>query len=234
MRWTRSKALLGLASLRWTACWRHSGYSPTPSTIPVVVKHAQTRLRIYDAEPDDESDSQAVGTVVAKVADDGNLYGDVEGVRLVAGSDSQKGFIIVSCQGVSAYSVYRRAPPHEYVTTFTLVEASDGKVNAVSNTDGVAAVGTALSPEFPFGIIATHDDANQLPNGSTSNLASFKMTSLSKILGAQQLKQLRLLDDVDADWDPRTSARHGKYHHGQLVDPSVDRPSSSSPVHTGR
>ncbi|GJN80034.1 hypothetical protein PLIIFM63780_003558 [Purpureocillium lilacinum] len=156
----------------------------------------------YDAEPD----SQATGTVVAKIGD-GHLYGDVEGVTLVMGRDAQKGFVIVSCQGVSAYNVYRRAPPHEYVTTFTLVASSDGKVDAVSNTDGVTAVGTALGPDFPFGMLVTHDDANQLPNGSTSALASFKITSLSKILGADQLKKLKLLDDVDANWDPRAAIR---------------------------
>lgn len=156
----------------------------------------------YDAEPD----SQATGTVVAKIGD-GHLYGDVEGVTLVMGRDAQKGFVIVSCQGVSAYNVYRRAPPHEYVTTFTLVASSDGKLDAVSNTDGVTAVGTALGPDFPFGMLVTHDDANQLPNGSTSALASFKITSLSKILGADQLKKLKLLDDVDANWDPRAAIR---------------------------
>ncbi|KAJ6445137.1 PhyL [Purpureocillium lavendulum] len=156
----------------------------------------------YGAEP--ESDSS--GIIVAKVGD-GHLYGDVEGVTLVVGRGALDGFVVVSCQGVSAYNIYRRAPPHEYVTTFSLVASSDGEVDAVSNTDGIAAVGTSLGPQFPFGLLVTHDDANQLPNGTTSPLASFKITSLETILGAEQVQGLRLLDQVDTDWDPRASAR---------------------------
>ncbi|RGP77563.1 3-phytase precursor [Fusarium longipes] len=147
----------------------------------------------YDAEPD----SKEEGVVIGKVGD-GKLHGDVEGVTLVYGSKADEGYILVSCQGVSAYNVYRRAEPHDYVTTFTLVESSDGKIDPVSNTDGIAAVGTALNKDFPHGLVVVHDDANQLPNGKTSAEASFKMVSLEKILGGKSL-----LDQVDKNWDPR-------------------------------
>ncbi|CAG1965575.1 unnamed protein product [Fusarium graminearum] len=152
----------------------------------------------YGAEPDSKDE----GVVIGKVGD-GKLYGDVEGVTLVYGSKADEGYILVSCQGVSAYNVYRRAEPHEYVTTFTLVESSDGKIDPVSNTDGITAVGTALSKDFPHGLVVVHDDANQLPNGKTSAEASFKMVSLEKILGSKVLGKKGLLDQVDKDWDPR-------------------------------
>ncbi|KAF5677639.1 3-phytase [Fusarium heterosporum] len=152
----------------------------------------------YDAEPDSKDE----GLVIGKVGD-GQLYGDVEGVTLVYGSKPNEGFILVSCQGVSAYNVYRRAEPHDYVTTFTLVESSDGKIDPVSNTDGITAVGIGLNKDFPHGLVVVHDDANQLPNGKTSAEASFKMISLEKILGSQVLGKKGLLDQVDKNWDPR-------------------------------
>ncbi|EEU40051.1 uncharacterized protein NECHADRAFT_103311 [Fusarium vanettenii 77-13-4] len=152
----------------------------------------------YGAEPDSKDE----GVVIGKVGD-GTLYGDVEGVTLVYGSKPNEGFILVSCQGVSAYNVYRRAEPHEYVTTFTLVESSDGKIDPVSNTDGITAVGAALNKDFPHGLVVVHDDANQLPDGKTSAEASFKMISLEKILGSKVLGKKGLLDQVDKNWDPR-------------------------------
>lgn len=152
----------------------------------------------YGAEPD----SKEEGVRVAYVGD-GHTYADVEGVTLVYGVKPDQGFIFISIQGVSGYNVYKRAAPHEYVTTFTIAKSSDGQIDAVSNTDGITAVGTHLGKDFPHGLFVTHDDANQLPDGSTSTEASFKLVSLEKILGADVLKSLNLLDDVDANWDPR-------------------------------
>ncbi|KAF6819631.1 3-phytase [Colletotrichum musicola] len=152
----------------------------------------------YDAEPE----SREPGFRVAYVGD-GKTHADVEGVTLVYGPAPDKGYVIVSNQGVSAYNVYRRAAPHEYVTTFTIAKSADGQVDAVSNTDGVTAVGNNLGRDFPHGLLVVHDDANQLPDGTTSAEASFKLVSLEKILGADALKKLNLLDDVDANWHPR-------------------------------
>ncbi|KAI8187519.1 3-phytase [Colletotrichum sp. SAR 10_65] len=152
----------------------------------------------YDAEPD----STEPGLRIAYVGD-GHTYADVEGVTLVYGVTKDQGYVLVSNQGVSSYNVYRRAPPHDYVTTFTITKSADGQVDAVSNTDGITAVGTHLNKDFLHGLVVVHDDANQFPNGSTSTEASFKLVSLEKILGAEALKSLNLLDDVDANWDPR-------------------------------
>lgn len=152
----------------------------------------------YDAEPD----SSTEGVAIARVGD-GHLHADAEGVTLVYGKRPDEGFIMVSCQGVSAYNVYRRATPHEYVATFTIAESADGKIDAVTNTDGITAVGTKLGPDFPHGLFVAHDDANELPDGTTSAEASFKMVSLENILGSDALKHLGLLDLVDEEWDPR-------------------------------
>ncbi|KAL8349408.1 hypothetical protein RB598_004997 [Gaeumannomyces tritici] len=153
----------------------------------------------YDAEPN----STAPGHLVAAVGDSGPLNAEVEGVTLVTGKRPDQGYILASNQGVSSFAVYRRAEPHEYVTTFQVVRSADGRIDAVSNTDGITAVGKALGPDFPRGLVVVHDDANELPGGGASEDASFKLISLEKILGAEALKGLNLLDDVDPEWDPR-------------------------------
>lgn len=154
----------------------------------------------YDAEPTAASDE---GYKVASVAtypdhQPGDLYADVEGVTLVYGKSSSDGFILVSCQGVSAYNIYERAPPHAFVETFTITRSTDGSIDAVSNTDGITAVGTGLNDRFPSGLVVVHDDSNELPEGGASEEASFKLVSLADVL-----RNGDLLSRVDTEWDPR-------------------------------
>ncbi|KAH9909899.1 phytase [Xylariomycetidae sp. FL2044] len=147
----------------------------------------------YGAEPDDDATE---GVLIGEVGD-GHMYADVEGVTMVGGPTADQGFILVSQQGVSAYNVYRRAAPHEFVETFTIYENVEKGVDAVTNTDGLAAVGAGLGDAFPDGLIVVHDDANQLPEGGTSDEASFKLVSLADVLGEELLKE------VSTDWNPR-------------------------------
>jgi 3-phytase len=60
-----------------------------------------------------------------------------------------------------------------------------------------------LGGKFPKGLVVVHDDANELAGGGTSEEASFKLVPLERILGAEVVKGLGLLDQVDSDWDPR-------------------------------
>ncbi|KAL5335100.1 hypothetical protein BJX70DRAFT_332549 [Aspergillus crustosus] len=151
----------------------------------------------YGAEPTGSLN----GTLVAKVGD-GTLHADVEGVTLVPGKTADQGLLIVSNQGVSAYTVYRRAAPHEHVLTFTIAASEDGALDGVTNTDGVAAVGVKLNEDFPHGLVVVHDDANQLAEGGTAELASFKLVSLLDVLGSTE-EGKALLAEVDGEWDPR-------------------------------
>ncbi|KFY84682.1 hypothetical protein V500_09083 [Pseudogymnoascus sp. VKM F-4518 (FW-2643)] len=153
----------------------------------------------YDAEPDNASPE---GVKIASVATypnhkAGDLYSDVEGVTLVPGKTASEGFLMVSCQGVSGYNVYERAPPHAFVQTFTITNSADGSVDHVTNTDGIAVVGNRLNALFPAGLVVVHDDANELAGGGTSEEASFKLVSLADVLKG------KLLDKVDKEWDPR-------------------------------
>jgi 3-phytase len=139
----------------------------------------------YEAEPDGSDE----GLQIAKVGD-GKLSADVEGLTLVPAKKGNGGFIIVSSQGISSYLVYKRAPPHEYVMTFTIINNEKAGVDHVSNTDGIAAVGNRLNADFTGGLFVTHDDANELAEGGTAPEASFKYVSLADILGPERVKSL--------------------------------------------
>ncbi|RWA10221.1 hypothetical protein EKO27_g4870 [Xylaria grammica] len=160
----------------------------------VIIGEEPHALWRYGAEPDDDVSE---GFLIAEVGD-GHMYADVEGVTLVEGTTANDGFILVSQQGVSAYNVYRRAAPHGYIETFTTVDNIEKGVDAVTNTDGIAAVGTSLGPLFPHGVVVVHDDVNQLPESGTSDEASFKLISLGDILSDG------LLEELNSNWDPRS------------------------------
>lgn len=154
----------------------------------------------YDAEPPadheiGEEDEVSVGYLIDSV--DGGLFADVEGVTLVHGATPDAGLILVSCQGLSVYNVYRRAAPHAFVKQFKIASSLDGLVDGTTNTDGITAVGTALNADFPHGLIVAHDDVNEGPDGVISEEAAFKLVSLVDILDDE------LLAEVDATWDPR-------------------------------
>jgi 3-phytase len=100
------------------------------------------------------------------------------------------GYIILSSQGINAYKVYERTPPHKYVETFTVVDNEKKGIDHVSNTDGIAAVANALNEDFPYGLFVTHDDANELVGGGTAKEASFKLVSLADVLGEERAKGL--------------------------------------------
>ncbi|KAH7033027.1 uncharacterized protein B0I36DRAFT_320606 [Microdochium trichocladiopsis] len=160
----------------------------------VIIGEEPYGLWRYGAEPEDDPSQRVLIDSI-----EGGMYADVEGVTLVEGATKEDGFIIVSQQGVSAYNVYRRAPPHQFVETFTIAENKSLGIDAVTNTDGLTAVGGGLGQAFPSGLVVVHDDANQLPDGTTSNEASYKFISLADVLSGP------LLTELDVNWDPRAT-----------------------------
>jgi 3-phytase len=152
----------------------------------IFIGEEPTGIWRYDAEPTGSPN----GTQIAAVGDASGLHADVEGITLVPAAEGPNGYIIVSSQGISAYLIYERAPPHAYVETFTIVDNKERGIDHVSNTDGCTAVGNALNKDFPSGLFVTHDDANELVEGGTAKEASFKLVSLADILGEERVKKL--------------------------------------------
>lgn len=104
----------------------------------------------YDADPNDPN---PVGELIAPVGSNG-LTEDVEGVTIYYAANGG-GYLIVSSQGSDEFKVYERKPPHNFVKTFTVSNASD--------TDGIDVINVNLGPQFPNGIFTAHTDKGSRP-----------------------------------------------------------------------
>lgn len=108
----------------------------------------------YRAEPDGGEQRTAIDQVGSK----GQLTADIEGLTLYEHPDGT-GYLIASNQAASNFSVYLRQEPHSYLGHFA-VEASE-TIDAVSDSDGIAALALPLGPDFPEGIIVVQDGDNR-------------------------------------------------------------------------
>lgn len=129
----------------------------------------------FDAEPNVTSGAGWEGVLIASTDPGGHLVRDVEGVA-ISKTGATSGYIYVSNQGESTYSVFTREAPHSYVKTFR-IERGAACVDGVTGSDGIEASGANLGPAFPNGVFVTQDDSN---DGSNQN---FKLVPLQQILG---------------------------------------------------
>jgi 3-phytase len=136
----------------------------------------------YGAEPGDGSTRNSVDNT------SGNLRADVEGVGLYYVSNGG-GYLIVSSQGNSTFSVYERTGNNAYLGTFTVV--ANGAIDAVSGTDGLDVTNLPLGASFPQGLLVVHDSSNS--GGSASN---HKYVPWQHVASALNLS-------IDTSWDPR-------------------------------
>jgi len=107
----------------------------------------------YGAEPS-AGDAR---TQVDKTGSGGQLKADVEGLTIYD-SGGGRGYLIASSQGASTFVIYRREGTNAYVATFEIVAA--GRIDAVSQTDGVAVTSANLGPAFPQGLFVAQDGKN--------------------------------------------------------------------------
>jgi 3-phytase len=159
----------------------------------LFIADAGTGLWRYSAEPTASSE----GTLVAVVGE-GSVFGGVEGITLLNGKTPQEGLIIVSCHSMSAFSVFRRAPPHAHVGFFVVGASADGTVDAVTNPRGIAAVSRNVSTAFPHGLLVVSDAFNEPALQWVDAPASLKLVSAQDIV-----ERLGVTNEVDPNWDPR-------------------------------
>lgn len=130
----------------------------------------------YGAEPGfNQNGRRLVDTTMS-----GRLTADVEGLALAVLADGS-GVLIASSQGSSTFAVYDRRPPNDYVGSFRIVEGNG--IDAVSETDGIAATTFAIPPMFPGGLVVVQDDRNTTPDGRRLN-QNFKYLRLDEVLQA--------------------------------------------------
>lgn len=103
--------------------------------------------RNADAEPQ----------IVDSIAASNGLVADVEGVSVYYAPNG--GYIVASAQEADRFVVYDRLPPHSPRGIFTITASADGSVDAVSHTDGLDVVSSAL-PGYPQGLLVVQDDGN--------------------------------------------------------------------------
>lgn len=162
----------------------------------IFIGEEQVGMWKYNANPEVGASKRVLVDTVDKAVG-GKMDADVEGMALIYGKSKRDGFLIVSMQGVSGYNVYKRQAPHDFVLRFSIGDNKQAGIDHVTNTDGVAAVGTALGRTFGEGLIVVHDDANELKGGGTDANASFKLVSLADILKG------KLDGQADHAWNPR-------------------------------
>jgi 3-phytase len=107
----------------------------------------------YGAEPG----AGETRTQVDTTGSGGQLTADVEGLTIYNAGGGQ-GYLIASSQGNNTYVIYRREGANAYVATFQIVAA--GRIDAASQTDGIAVTHANLGPKFPHGMFVVQDGNN--------------------------------------------------------------------------
>jgi len=107
----------------------------------------------YGAEPG----AGETRTQVDKTGSGGQLQADVEGLTIYD-SGGGRGYLIASSQGDSTFVIYRREGANAYVATFEIAAA--GRIDTVTQTDGIAATSANLGPAFPQGLFIAQDGKN--------------------------------------------------------------------------
>ena len=107
---------------------------------------------------------------------DSYLAGDVEGIGLYQAGTSANGYLVVSNQSASFFTVFDR-DGGTYRGAFKV--GSAGAIDAVDQTDGVAITNLPLGPGFPSGMLITQD-GKDTPEGGTN----FKLTPWATVAQA--------------------------------------------------
>lgn len=108
----------------------------------------------------------------------GHLATDVEGVSIYDAGDG-KGWIVVSCQGENRFAFYDRVDL-TYRGSITLsFTGPDGKIDHVTETDGIHAHAGPLGPRFPAGVLIVQDGNN----GDRQNFKIVDWREIDRALG---------------------------------------------------
>lgn len=116
---------------------------------------------------------------VDRIEDSNGLVADVEGVSVYWVPEG--GYIIASAQEADRYVVYDRLPPHAPRGIFSITSNADGSIDAVSHTDGLDVVSSAL-PGYPHGLLVVQDDGNPR-SGVDQNFKLVSWADIIQVLG---------------------------------------------------
>lgn len=142
------------------------------ATGALYVSQEDVGLWRFQAGPGGSAD----GTLIDRVAPDGNLVPDVEGVTVA------DDYVIASAQNVASpknsyFTAYDRQT-NAYVDAFRIVAGAD--TDGCQRTDGITAYAGNLGPLFPSGVFICQDNRN-FGVGADGN-QDFKLTRLETVL----------------------------------------------------
>lgn len=106
----------------------------------------------------DLNDWTAAPVEVDTIAARNGLVADVEGMDIWTDANGN-GYLVVSAQAADRYVIYDLKAPHAPRGVISVTASTDGRVDAVSHTDGLD-VNSAALPGFPRGVLIVQDDAN--------------------------------------------------------------------------
>ena len=138
----------------------------------------------FGAEPDAGTE----GRLIARVGENG-LTADVEGLTIYYAAQ-RRGYLIASSQGNNTFKVYERTGENRFVLT---IDPKDGRIDDVSDTDGICVTSCPTSRQFARGLFIAQDGTNA---GGNQN---FKLYAWEDIAGTNLL--------IDTNWQPRGAAR---------------------------
>lgn len=121
-----------------------------------------------NAEPSAPAIAERIGSVDGQI-----LVADVEGLA-IAPQGSNAGYLIASSQGDNAYAVFH-LPDMRFAGRFRI---ADGKVDGVSETDGIELAKGDFGAAYPGGVFVTQDGDN------TPDTQNFKLTAWADIVAA--------------------------------------------------
>jgi 3-phytase len=147
----------------------------------VYIGEEQVGIWKFPAEPD----GGVQGKLIAKVGEHG-LTADVEGLTLYRAAGG-KGYLIASSQGSNTFKVYERGGENRFLLT---IDPAGGKIDDVSDTDGVAVTNRPTSKQFPRGVLVVQD--GETPGGRQN----FKLYAWEDIAAGAGLT-------IDTGADPR-------------------------------
>ncbi len=106
------------------------------------------------------------------------LVPDVEGLAML--KQNGETWLFASSQGDSAFAIWRVDGQPTYRGRFSVV--SGGSIDAVTGTDGIAALAGPVGP-YAQGLIVVQDDVDEVP-GSPGNYQNFKLVDWAAIKAA--------------------------------------------------
>lgn len=136
--------------------------------------YSQETVGIWQISAEPETDAEPVA--VDHAGPNGRFSGDVKGLALVQNANG-KGYLLASDADASLVQVYE-VPGFEHAATFAVIA---GELDAVEESEGMAASSLAFTADYPGGLLVLADDDNE---GEHTN---FKLVSWADVVTAHGL-----------------------------------------------